>query len=88
MLFHFKSIALIHDDSVNLQFPKDPIELSIRIIADNLECQSQNQILMRIIETTKETDFSSKLAAKLEGHYEIPAYLVLLFIILLKRRVD
>ena len=57
-------VALIHDDSIDLQRPKESVEIAIEVVIENLKSQCNNPVSMDIISVALETDIQKKL----EGH--------------------
>ena len=54
-------IAIIHDETIDLQNPKDPSQLWIRTIIENLNVGCQTPISTNIIQMSSEVDLMGEL---------------------------
>ena len=59
----FWPTVLIHDDTIDLKYPREPMEICFQAIADNLKLQCESPILMNVISVEPATDFSKELAS-------------------------
>ena len=54
-------VALIHDDSIDLQRSKESVEIAIEVVIENLKSQCNNPVSMDVISVALETDIQKKL---------------------------
>ena len=59
----FWPTALIHDDTIDLNYPREPMEICFQAIADNLKLQCESLISMNVVSVAPATDFSQELAS-------------------------
>ena len=59
----FLPTALIHDDTIDLSYPRESIEICFQAITDNLKLQCESPIAMNVISVAPATDFFKELAS-------------------------